>query len=134
LNKRSLAETKTSLVGDVVDVVVCLGVLTVGTSDLDVEFVSDSLELSFLFSELGQVNMNRCSEASTAVSGACSDVAEMSVILELEGAFKGSRPSDKSLEDLEERSSLLHRNDSELVLFINPHEEGLALVVENTSA
>jgi hypothetical protein len=64
-------------------VVISLSVFTVGTSDLDVELVSNCLELSLLFTELGQVNVNRSSEASTAVSGAGSDVAKMSVILEL---------------------------------------------------
>jgi len=28
----------------------------------------------------------------------------------------------------------LHRNDSQLIFFINPNEEGLLIVMENTSA
>jgi hypothetical protein len=33
-----------------------------------------------------------------------------------------------------EVSTLLHGNDSKLILFVNPDEEGLLIVVEDTSA
>jgi hypothetical protein len=33
-----------------------------------------------------------------------------------------------------EVSTLLHGNDSELIFFVNPDEEGLLIVVEDTSA
>ena len=48
LNQAGLAEAKSTLVADVVDVVICFSVLTVGPADLNVEFVSDRLELCFL--------------------------------------------------------------------------------------
>jgi hypothetical protein len=48
LNQAGLAEAKSTLVADVVDVVICFSVLTVGPADLNVVFVSDRLELCFL--------------------------------------------------------------------------------------
>jgi hypothetical protein len=80
------------------------------------------------------VDVNRSSETGSTVGGAGSNVAEVTVLLELEGALKGSRSSDESLEDLEEGSSLLHRDNSELIFFVNPHKESFALVVEDSSA
>ena len=40
----------------------------------------------------------------------------------------------ESVEDIVEVSAWLHRDDSELVLLIDPDEEGLGVVVENASA
>ena len=37
-------------------------------------------------------------------------------------------------EDGTDVGARLHRNDAELVLFVDPHEESLIVVVENTSA
>ena len=37
-------------------------------------------------------------------------------------------------EDGTDVGTRLHRNDAELVLFIDPHEESLLVVMENTSA
>jgi hypothetical protein len=49
LNQAGLAESESTLVANIVDVVICLGVLTVGPADLNVEFVSNRLELGLLF-------------------------------------------------------------------------------------
>jgi hypothetical protein len=40
----------------------------------------------------------------------------------------------ESVEDSMEISTLLHGNDTELVLLIDPDEEGFGIVVEDTSA
>jgi hypothetical protein len=55
-------------------------------------------------------------------------VGELGVLLDV-GAG-----SAQSVEDGVEVGTLLHRDDTQLVLFIDPHEEGLVVVVENTSA
>lgn len=57
-------------VGDIVDVVVGLGVLTVGTSDLHVVLISDSLELLLLVAELGKSDVHGGAETSAEVGGA----------------------------------------------------------------
>ena len=40
----------------------------------------------------------------------------------------------KSLENFQNVRSLLHGDDSELILFVNPDEEGLSIVMEDTSS
>ena len=42
--------------------------------------------------------------------------------------------SAQSLEDSFDVSALLHGDDSQLILFVDPDEEGLGVVVEDTSA
>ena len=42
--------------------------------------------------------------------------------------------SGETLEDGTDVGTLLHRDDTELVLFVNPDEESLGIVVEDTSA
>ena len=55
-------------------------------------------------------------------------VGELSVLLDV---LAGAR---ESVEDGVDVSTWLHGDDSELILFINPHEEGLGIVVEDTSS
>ena len=50
--------------------VISLGVLTMGTTDLDVELISNSLEFSLLSSKQRQVDVDRSAESSAEVSGA----------------------------------------------------------------
>ena len=42
--------------------------------------------------------------------------------------------SGKSFENFSDVRSRLHGDDSELILFVNPHKEGLVVVVEDTSS
>ena len=42
--------------------------------------------------------------------------------------------SGETLEDGTDVSTLLHGDDTELILFVDPDEEGLGIVVEDTSA
>ena len=42
--------------------------------------------------------------------------------------------SAESIENFTDSSSLLHGDDSELIFFINPNEESLSSIVEDTSA
>ena len=65
-----LAAAQAALVGDVVDVVVGLGVLAVSAADLDVEAVRDGLELGLLGAEKGQMDVNRGTEGGAEVGGA----------------------------------------------------------------
>jgi len=58
LHKGNLAHAKSSLVRNVIDVIVSLGMFTVSTSDLHMEFVCDSLKLSFPLTQKREVDMN----------------------------------------------------------------------------
>jgi len=70
---------------------------------------------------------------SSKVGWAGGDVAEMLVVSKLGLLFDLSGSDGKSLEDLTDVRSLLHGDDSELILLVDPHEEGLVFVVEDTT-
>merc|ERR1711963_1351694 len=87
-----------------------------------------------------KVNMDRGPHTSTKVGRARVDVTILPVQTEVLSRFLLDRVSDsldtscKSLKDTLDISTLLHGNDSELILFIDPDEEGLGSIVEDTSA
>jgi len=64
--------------------------------------------------------MHGSSESCTEIGWARGDVAEMLVMGELADGFDVSSGSAQSVEDLEDTSSLLHGDNSELILFIAP--------------
>ena len=55
-------------------------------------------------------------------------VGELGLRLNLGGS------DGESLEDLADVRSLLHRDDTELVLLVHPHEERLGVVVEDAAS
>ena len=134
LDKLLLRSTESSSVGDIINSVIGLRVLTVDTSDLDVEFVGNSLEIILLLSELWKADMDGSSEGGTEVSWARGDVTEMVVVRELADSLDMSSGSAESVEDLEDTSSLLHGDNSELILLIAPDVERFGLVHEDTSS
>ena len=58
LNEIDLRATKSTLVGDIVDMISGLGVLTMDATDLNVELVGNLLEFSHLDAELRESNVN----------------------------------------------------------------------------
>ena len=70
LDEVDFASSKSSPIGDVVDVVSRLRVLTMDSSDLDIVLVSNSLELVHLFTKVWKLDMDRGSESSTKVGWA----------------------------------------------------------------
>ena len=78
--------------------------------------------------------MNRGTEGSTKVSWARSDVTEMVIMREIADAFNDSASSAKSVENFLDVGIVLHGDDSELIFLVDPDEEGLGSVVEDTSA
>ena len=77
--------------------------------------------------------MHGCSKTRAAVCWACCDVAQVFVVLELNRRFNRAGTSNQSLEHSEKTGALLHGNDAELVFFVNPDQESLLLVVEDTT-
>jgi hypothetical protein len=55
------------------------------------------------------------------------------VVSELSLLLNARNTSGESLEDFSDVGAGLHRNDSELILLIDPHKESLVVVVEDTS-
>ena len=49
------------------------------------------------------------------------------------GGLEMSNSSAKSIEDFEDSTILLHGDDSELIFFVDPDEESLGIVMEDTS-
>ena len=133
LDKVDLVSAESSQVRDIENTIIRLGVLTVDTSDLYVVLVSDGLHKRFVLHELWKVDVHRCSQTSTHVGWAGGDVTEVLVIGEFGLLFDLTSGDGKSLENLKDVRSLLHGNDSELILFVNPHKESLGIVVEDTS-
>ena len=110
--------------------------LTVGTSDLHVVLVSDLVELGLVGggAKLGQVDVDGGAHGGTEVSGAGGDVAEVGVVSELADGLDVLGSAAESVEDFLDAGTGLHGDDTELVLLVDPDEEGLFLVVEDTSA
>jgi len=106
----------------------------VDTSDLNVVLVSNFLELRHVLGELGESDVNRSSEGSTEVGGAGGDVTKVLVVGELGNLLDGVSGTGKSVENSVDVSTVLHGDDSELILLIDPDKEGLFVVVEDTSA
>ena len=57
----------------------------------------------------------------------------MAIVSEFADGLDVSGGSGESIENFSDSSSCLHGDDSELIFFINPNEESLGLVVEDTS-
>jgi len=104
------------------------------SSDLNEVFVSNGLELLLLLHQLWKLDVDRCSQGSSKVGWARSDITEMVIVRELGNLLNGGGSSAKSIEDLLNASSWLHGDNSELILFVNPHKEGLSIIVEDASA
>jgi len=133
LNKVFLRSSESSSVGDIVGTVIGLRVLSVDTSDLDEVLGSDSIELILLLGKFWELDVDGSSQGSTKVGWARSDVTEMFIMGELGNLLNGRSGSAESVKDLGNTSTWLHGDDSELILFVNPDEESLGLVVEDTS-
>ena len=133
LNKVLLGATETSSVGDVVGGIDSLGVLSVDTADLHVVLVSDLLEGRHVLGELGESDVNGGTEGSSQVGGAGGDVTEMVVVGEGGDGLDVGSGAGEALEDGTDVSTLLHGDNSELILLVDPDKEGLVVVVEDTS-
>ena len=133
LNEIFLRTAETSLVGDIVGSVGRLRVLTVDTTDLDVVLVSDLLESVLVLGELWKLDVDGSSEGGSEVGWAGGDVSKMVGVGELGDLLDGGGGAGKTSEDLSDVSAWLHGDDSELILFIDPDEEGLVVVVEDSS-
>ena len=74
LDEGSFSLTESSLVRDIVGTIIRLRVLSVDSSDLDVELISNLVELILLLSKLWELDMNGSSHGGTEVGWARGDV------------------------------------------------------------
>merc|ERR1712142_675250 len=88
----------------------------------------------------GQVDVDGSSHASAQVGGARVNVAELGGNLEvlaalgLDGVLDSLDASGEPLEDALDVTSLLHGDDAELILLVDPDQESFGGVVENATA
>ena len=78
--------------------------------------------------------MHRSSERCSKVGWARSDVTKMIVMSEFGMCLDLSSSNGKSTENSSDISSLLHGDNSELILFVDPNEESLLVVMEDASS
>jgi len=140
LDQLDLGVAKTVLVGDVISVSSLAARFTAGSTGLDSELLASGLELvNRLLGPSREVNMDRGSHASTEVGGAGVDVTVLlgqSVVLArlgLDGLLDGLDTAGKAREDSLDVATLLHGDDTGLVLLIDPEKEGLGVIVEDST-
>jgi hypothetical protein len=78
--------------------------------------------------------MNRSSQGSTKIGWARCNITKMIVVSKFGFFLDSGGSNSKSRENSTNVSTLLHRYDSKLILFVNPDQESLFLVVEDSSA
>jgi len=140
LDQLNLGVAKTMLVGDVISVTSLASRFSAGSTGLNLQFLASNLELLDAF--LGpsrEVNVDRGSHASTEVGGTGVDVTVLlgqSVVLArlgLDGLLDGLDTAGEAGEDSLDVATLLHGDDTGLVLLIDPEKEGLGVIVEDST-
>ena len=103
-------------------------------SDLNLEAVGDGLEFVHFSAKVGESDVDRGSQGGAQVRGAGSDVAKLGGVSECGHFLDCGAGGRESGEDGTDVGALLHGDDPELVLFVDPDEEILLSVVEDASA
>ena len=79
------------------------------------------------------MDVDRGAKSRAKICRARCDIAKVIVVQELGLLLNYLRSATEPLEDLADISSRLHRNDTEFIFFIDPDEEGLGVIMEDTS-
>ena len=140
LDQLDLGVSQPVLVGDVVGVSSLATGLAAGATGLDSQLLTPGLQLvNGLLGPSGQVNVDGGSHASAQVGGARVDVSVLlgqSVVLarlSLDGLLDSLDATGQAGEHSLDITSLLHGDDSGLVLLIDPQKEGLGVIVEDST-
>lgn len=140
LDEFDLGVTQTMLVGDVIGAASLATRFTTGTTGLNLEFFASLLKgFKTFLGPAGQVNVDGSPHAGAKVGGAGVDVAILGVKHEflagfgLDGIADGLDTAGKTLEDAPDVTSLLHGDDPELILLIDPDQEALLSIVVDTT-
>ena len=121
-------------------IVTCLTTrLSSGSPGLKVKFLTSVLQfLHSLLGPAGQIDVDGGPHASPEVGGAGMDVAvlwvqhEVSTRLRLDRVSHSLDTPGKAIKHSPDISTALHGDDPQLILLIDPGQERLVLVVENT--
>jgi len=134
LDSLELSETQTTLVGDVVDTTFSFSVFSTCSTDLEVELAGSCLKLLTVSSQFGQANVHGGSDGSSQVGGAESEETETIRAGEWYSLLNFVDTVGETTEDSAQISSLLHRNNTQMILFVHPDEESLVIIVVNTTS
>jgi len=140
LHKLDFGVTQTVLVGNVISVSSLATRFAAGTTGLNSEFLTPGPQLVDAFLGVSrQVNVDGSSHASAQVGWARVHIAELGgqdevlAGLGLDGVTDSLDATCQSLEDTLDVTALFHGNDAELILLVDPDEEGLGSVVVNAT-
>jgi len=129
------------LVGNVISVSSLATRFTTSTTGLNSEFLASGLELvNSMLGPSWKINVDRCSHASAQVGWARVNIAklggqnEVLATLSLDRVSNSLNAIGQSLEDTLDITTLLHGDDTGLILLIDPDEESLGIIVENATA
>jgi len=141
LDKLDLGVAQTVLVGNVVSVSSLAARFAAGTTGLDIEFLAPLLEsVNAVLGPSWEIDVDGSSHASAQVGWARVDVTKLGRNLEvlarlsLDGVLDSLDASGQSLENALDVTALLHGDDTELILLVDPDKEGLGGVVEDATA
>merc|ERR1712088_421738 len=131
------SEAEPVSVGDVAEAALGSAVDAAGTALLEPELGQELIEASVL-RELGQSGVNAGADASTQVGGAGQDEAEVLVPHEfvavgLDVVLEGLEAVAPAGKDLFHVAALLHGDDADVVLLVDPDEEVFGVVVPDAA-
>jgi len=141
LDKLNLGVAQAMFVGNVVGVTGLATRFAAGTTGLQAKSFAPLLQLvNRVLGPAGQVNVDGGTHASAQVGGAGVDVAELGgeqellATLGLDGVTDSGDAPGETLEDTLDITALLHGDDAELILLVDPDKEGFGSIVEDATA
>merc|ERR1719186_2434714 len=140
LDELNLRVSQPVLVGDVIGAAGLATRLSPGAPWLQVKLLATSCQtLHALLGPAGKVDVNGGPHASSQVGGAGVDITVLGVKHEvlsrlcLHAVSNCLDATGKTVKDSPDISSFLHGDNTELIFLIDPGEEGLVLVVEDST-
>jgi len=103
------------------------------TSDLNKVLISNWVHFGFISLQFWKIDMDWCSKSSSKIGWAWCNIAKVIVMSKFANSLNMCGSSAESVKDFLDSCSLLHGDDSELIFFVDPDEETLCIVMENTS-
>ena len=104
------------------------------TTDLHMVLVGNLLESVLISGKLWELDMDGSTHRGAEVGWARGDVTQMIGMGELGDFLDSGGGTGKTIKDCSDITTRLHGDYSEMILFIDPDEEGLIVVVEDSSA
>ena len=103
-------------------------------SYLEVVFAGDLLELGKVGGELGHLNVHGRTDSGTQVGGAEGEEAEAVVVREGDTLLNVVHRLHQTAVHFLKVASHLHGDQTKVVLFVTPNQEGFVVVVVDTTA